>query len=301
MLDFLLHKINKDPTVKRHLLKTLSWRVIGTIDTVMLGWLVTGKLHTGAAIGGLELLTKMVLYFTHERVWHRIRFGLPTRTARAAQVRDDNAGNLFAYAGKVSRSQREALNGAPAFTIWLTGLSGSGKSTIASELEVWLHQQGLRTYIIDGDNTRLSINSDLSFSAEDRAENIRRVAEISKLFNDAGIIVIASFISPFAADRESARNIIGPSSFLETFVDASIDTCKSRDTKGLYRLAQEGKIKEFTGISSPYEPPLHPDIHINTDAGSVQSCITKIINHLYTGHLVHMLRQQVAQSSTPAI
>jgi len=194
------------------------------------------------------------------------------------------AKNLFEQPSKVSRTQREALNNNRAFTLWFTGLSSSGKSTIAAELEARLFAMGYRAYILDGDNTRLGINSDLSFSAKDRTENIRRVAQISKLFNDAGIIVIASFISPFTNDRQNARSIVGEESFIEVFIDSSLEVCKMRDPKGLYKQALAGKIKDFTGIGSPYEAPASPDIHLHTDTASADECVKTIIDWLNTAN-----------------
>lgn len=164
----------------------------------------------------------------------------------------------------VTRRQKEELNQQKAFVVWLTGLSGSGKSTIARNLEVSLFQKGIRTLILDGDNTRMSINRDLDFSAAGRQENIRRVAEIAKLLNDAGVVVITAFISPFSADREMAKTIIGEDSFVEVFVDASLEICMERDTKGLYQKAIRGELKDFTGISSPYEAPLNPQLQVST-------------------------------------
>lgn len=280
--DLFINLFRKDPTVKRHLLKTVSWRIIGSIDTAVLGAIVTGKIDLGVKIGGFELITKMLLYFVHERVWHKIRFGVPTRINKAEKVQRENADKLFLQTSKVTRQQREKLNEHQAFTIWLTGLSASGKSTIANELDSWFYKHGYRSYVIDGDNTRLGINSDLSFSAEDRSENIRRVAEICKLFNDSGVIAVASFISPFRQDRLLANEIIGSNSFVETFVDASLETCKARDKKGLYALAESGKLKNFTGISSPYEKPLSPDIHIYSDSQSIQHSIDNILEFLLT-------------------
>lgn len=278
--DALYTLIEKDPTVKRHLVKTVSWRLVGSLDTFFLGWFVTGQMGIGAKISAIELVTKMVLYFAHERMWHKIHFGIPTRSTKAQQVKNENAGNLFAQDSKVSRVQREKLNEHRAFTIWLTGLSASGKSTIAGELDKWFFSSGMRSYVIDGDNTRLGINSDLSFSKEDRKENIRRVAELCKLMNDAGAIVIASFISPFAIDRAMAKNIIGANDFTEVFVDASVATCKARDIKGLYALAESGKIKDFTGISSPYERPEMPDVHLRTDNMNANDCAYLVTDFL---------------------
>jgi len=163
--------------------------------------------------------------------------------------------NLSAEPFLVSRQQKEALNGQRAFVVWLTGLSGAGKSTIARNLEVSLFNVGIRTLILDGDNTRMSINRDLDFSPVGRQENIRRVAEMAKLLNDAGVVVITAFISPFKADREIAKSIIGDDCFVEVFVDSPLDVCMKRDTKGLYRKALNGELKDFTGISSPYEAP----------------------------------------------
>ncbi|MEO8884663.1 MAG: adenylyl-sulfate kinase [Mucilaginibacter sp.] len=195
-------------------------------------------------------------------------------------LKNEISQNLFVQTTKVTRAQREGLNNNRAFTLWFTGLSSSGKSTIAAELEAQLFAKGYRTYILDGDNTRLGVNSDLSFSKNDRTENIRRVAQISKLFNDAGIIVIASFISPFKNDRNGARNIIGEDSFIEVFIDSSLEVCKKRDPKGLYKQALAGKIKDFTGIDSPYEAPASPDIHLHTDATLPDECVKTIIDWL---------------------
>lgn len=278
--DILLKVFGKDPHIKRNLAKTISWRLVGSVDTALLGWLVTGKLSTGATIGITELFTKLLLYYFHERVWQNIRFGMLTRLQKRRMVQSEVQPNLFKQAGKISRQQREALNISTSFTLWLTGLSGAGKSTIATELELLLYQNLYRVYILDGDNTRLGINSDLSFSDDDRSENIRRVAEISKLFNDAGIIVIASFISPFAVDRQVAQNIIGPENFIEVFVDASLDECKRRDPKGLYRKAISGQLKSFTGIDSPYEPPVTPDVHLHTDRYTIAESTALVKRHL---------------------
>ncbi|MBS1774029.1 MAG: adenylyl-sulfate kinase [Bacteroidetes bacterium] len=234
----------------------------------------------GLKIGGLELFTKLLFYFIHERIWQKIRFGKLSKSAKADNVRREVAPNLFAYATNITKSDREKLNNHKAFTIWLTGLPASGKSSIAKELETQLHQREYRSYCLDGDNTRLGINSDLSFSDEDRKENIRRVAEICKLFNDSGIIIIASFISPFELDRLNAKKIIGSENFIEVFVDANVETCKQRDKKGLYKLAAQGKLKNFTGVNSPYERPASPDIHLRSDSMNIEMCVNQIINTL---------------------
>ncbi|WP_448702101.1 adenylyl-sulfate kinase [Mucilaginibacter sp. AW1-3] len=291
--DLVLKLYKLDPLIKRNVLKTVSWRIIGSIDTVVLGWFITGNLSFGLKIGGTELLTKMLLYYGHERFWQGIKLGLPSRKYQNQLVKKENKEHLFKQTGRVTRQHREELNNNPAFTLWLTGLSGSGKSTVANELELWMFEQGMRVYILDGDNTRLGINSDLTFSDDDRAENIRRVAEICKLFNDAGTVVIASFISPFINDRLLAKNLVGADSFIEVYTDSSVETCQRRDTKGLYKLAVEGKLKNFTGISSPYEAPVQPDIHLQTDNTSVDDCLAIVKKYLVSqkkisaGHVWH--------------
>jgi len=188
--------------------------------------------------------------------------------------------HLFKHISKISRADRERLNNSKAFTIWLTGLSASGKSTIANEIEAWIYGEKIQAYVLDGDNTRSGINKDLTFSDADRTENIRRVAEICKLFNDAGVIAIAALISPFEKDRRMARNIIGDNDFIEIFIDCSLSECIKRDPKGLYKLALEGQINDFTGINSPYEPPQAPALHLHTDINSIDECIRLVKNYL---------------------
>ncbi len=186
----------------------------------------------------------------------------------------------------VTREQKEALNHQKAFVIWLTGLSCSGKSTIARYLELRLFNSGIRTLILDGDNTRLTINRDLDFSPQGRAENIRRVAGIARLFNDAGVVVITAFISPFRKDRQMAKEIIGPNCFLEVFVDASIEVCMRRDHKGLYQKALNGELNDFTGIGSPYEAPLHPHLTVPTTIQTPEEAVSQIINFLSSENFI---------------
>jgi adenylyl-sulfate kinase len=170
--------------------------------------------------------------------------------------------NIRWEVGHVVRAERELLLKQKPLTIWLTGLSAAGKSTLAFGLERQLIEAGHPCYVLDGDNVRHGLNSNLGFTADDRSENIRRVAEVAKLMNDAGLIVITAFISPFRVDRDRAREIIGDGVFQEVFVDAGIHACEQRDPKGLYKKARAGQISEFTGISSPYEAPLNPDLVI---------------------------------------
>lgn len=180
----------------------------------------------------------------------------------------------------VTKEDREKIKNQKSSLLWFTGLSGSGKSTIANEIEIFLNQNGYHTYILDGDNTRKGINSDLDFSEKSRKENIRRVGEIAQLFLDAGIIVLASFISPFREDREQVRNLVGKKNFIEIFVDCPLEICEQRDVKGLYAKARAGEIKNFTGINSPFEAPEHPDILIKSNEEDLAESVQKILKML---------------------
>lgn len=180
----------------------------------------------------------------------------------------------------ITRKRREQLNGHKGSLIWFTGLSGSGKSTLANALEMRWHAQGIRTYVLDGDNIRKGLNRDLAFSPSDRVENIRRVAEVAKLLVDAGIVVLAAFISPFREERDAARRLFPKGDFFEVFVDAPLHVVEARDPKGLYAKAREGVIPDFTGISSPYEAPLHPEFHAKTDRQSVDEVVEKLYKNI---------------------
>lgn len=161
--------------------------------------------------------------------------------------------------------------------IWFTGLSGSGKSTLAVQAEAQLHALGFKTYLLDGDNIRAGLNKDLSFTDEGRVENIRRIGEVSKLLLDAGVIVLSAFISPFKADREQVKAIVGTDHYIEVFVDAPLEVCEQRDVKGLYKKARAGEVKNFTGIDSPYEAPEHPDVHIPTHTLPLEASISMLM------------------------
>ncbi len=187
---------------------------------------------------------------------------------------------LFTEKSGVTREAREKRNGHPGFTVWFTGLSGSGKSTLARELEKELFGRGAQVYVLDGDNVRQGINKDLGFSSADRVENIRRLGEIAKLFSDAGLAVITAFISPFESDREAARRVVGAKRFVEVFLDCPLRVCERRDPKGLYKKARLGKIMNFTGVHSPYEPPSRPDITLRTDKLGVGAAVEKITGYL---------------------
>jgi len=183
--------------------------------------------------------------------------------------------NLTRHAGAVTRGDRERLLGQRGAVVWFTGLSGSGKSSVAHALEQRLLAAGRLAYVLDGDNVRHGLCADLAFSAADRTENIRRVGHVAALFAESGIIVLTSFISPYRADRAKVREIVG-ASFVEVFVDAPIEVCETRDPKGLYRRARAGEIAEFTGVTAPYEAPEHPDLHLRTGTSSLDDSVAAV-------------------------
>ncbi|MBT4484037.1 MAG: adenylyl-sulfate kinase [Candidatus Latescibacteria bacterium] len=191
-----------------------------------------------------------------------------------------NSPNLTWHNSKITREDRETLLGQRGFVIWLTGLSSSGKSTIANILEECLIKKGYLCYVLDGDNIRHGLNTDLGFSAEDRRENIRRIGEVASLFADAGIITVTAFISPYKADRNSARRIVGDDRFIEVYLDVPLSVCEKRDPKNLYQKARTGEIHNFTGISAPYEAPDKPEIILHTAESSSAACVNEIINYL---------------------
>lgn len=186
------------------------------------------------------------------------------------------------YNFRISKPDREQLNGHKSYLILFTGLSGSGKSTLANLVETTLHNMGKSTYILDGDNIRQGVNKDLTFSPKDRTENIRRVAEISSLMVDAGVITLAAFVSPYLKDRALIKNIVGAANFIEIFVNTSLEECKRRDVKGLYKKANAGEISNMTGVSAPYEPPVKPDFEIITDGQSVEDSLEELLIFLNT-------------------
>jgi len=187
---------------------------------------------------------------------------------------------------KVVRSQRAENKNQKPCLLWFTGLSGSGKSTVANALDVALHNRGYHTFLLDGDNVRHGLCKDLAFSDHDREENIRRVGEVCKLFADAGLIVLSAFISPFNSDRRLVRKLFPAGEFIEVFMDAPIETCESRDPKGLYQKARSGQIKDFTGIDSPYELPAHPELRLDTSRMSVVDCVEGLIAYLLEREMI---------------
>jgi bifunctional enzyme CysN/CysC len=190
------------------------------------------------------------------------------------------ASNVHWQALEINKEARSALKLQRAQCIWLTGLSGSGKTTIANLLEKRLHADGRHTYLLDGDNVRHGLNRDLGFTEADRVENIRRVAQVARLMVDAGLVVIVSFISPFRAERDMARTLFEPDEFMEVFVDTPLEECERRDVKGLYAKARRGELKNFTGIDSPYQPPQTPQVHLITSGKSAEECVALMVKQL---------------------
>ncbi|MBK7850056.1 MAG: adenylyl-sulfate kinase [Bacteroidetes bacterium] len=188
--------------------------------------------------------------------------------------------NLHKHEHRISKAERSALMGQTPLIIWLTGLSGSGKSTIAGLLEEALYKEGKKTYLLDGDNVRFGLNKDLGFSEGDRKENMRRIAEVAKLVLDAGLIVITAFISPFREERDLVRKLVGPGEFIEVFIDTPLEECEKRDPKGLYKKVRAGELQHFTGIDSPYEAPLHPELNIQTINQTPEESAKQILEYL---------------------
>jgi len=194
--------------------------------------------------------------------------------------------NIVSHNYQISVKDRKDLNGHNSFLLWFTGLSGSGKSTIANVVEQELYKKGIKTYTLDGDNIRKGINNDLTFSPEDRTENIRRIAEVANLMIDAGIVVLAAFVSPYKKDRENIKKIVKDVNFVEIYINASIEECERRDVKGLYKKAMFGGIENFTGVGQDYEKPHSPDITINTSSNSIAECTMQLVAFIKTNFTI---------------
>jgi adenylylsulfate kinase len=261
----------------RHILKTITWRFIGTLDTMAMGWIISGNSIIGVKIGGFELLTKMLLYYFHERIWYRSKFGISEiqeLDKKAEQI------HVFKQVFQVSKQDRNQNIGHQSFMILLTGLSGSGKSTVANQLEYKLFQNGISTYSLDGDNLRIGLNKGLGFSEEDRTENLRRIAEVGKMMVEAGLVTMGAFVSPMKADRAMIKSIVGVDNFVEIYINTPLEICEKRDVKGLYAKARRGEISNFTGISAPYEKPENPDLTLDTSVLSVDEAVEQIYTYL---------------------
>jgi len=195
--------------------------------------------------------------------------------------------NIVWHDHHVSKTERAAIKHQKPCILWFTGLSGSGKSTIANAVESALHAKGHHTYLLDGDNIRMGLNRGLGFSEADRVENLRRIGEVAKLFVDAGTIVLTAFISPYQKERDSVRALVETGEFIEIFIDTPLDVCEGRDPKGLYKKARAGEIPEFTGISSPYEAPFTPELHVKTAEQSIEASVDQILTYLETKGTFH--------------
>lgn len=193
---------------------------------------------------------------------------------------EQKATNITWHQSEINQAAREELLQQKGCVIWFTGLSGSGKSTVANQVATNLHQSGRMTYVLDGDNIRHGLNKNLGFSPQDRQENIRRIGEVAKLFADAGLITTTAFISPYRQDRDEVRNILPSGRFVEVFVDCPLEVCESRDPKGLYKKARAGELKGFTGIDAPYEAPNNAELVVNTDDLDLSACTQKVIDYL---------------------
>ncbi|MCG9698302.1 adenylyl-sulfate kinase [Shewanella sp. Isolate11] len=200
----------------------------------------------------------------------------PYKTVEA----DEKSSDVVWHQASVSHQERVSANGHQGAVLWFTGLSGSGKSTVANAVDKMLHDNGCKTYVLDGDNVRHGLNGDLGFSDQDRVENIRRIGEVAKLFVDAGLLVSTAFISPFSADRAMVRDLLGDMAFIEVFIDTPLAVCEQRDPKGLYKKARAGEIKHFTGIDSAYEAPESPEVHVETATKNVQQCAQQVVDYL---------------------
>jgi len=196
------------------------------------------------------------------------------------KMAEQKATNVTWHEHKVSKAERAKQKGHKGAVLWFTGLSACGKSTIANTVDHILHSQGKHTFVLDGDNIRMGLNKNLGFSAEDRAENIRRIGEVAKLFTESGTIALTAFISPYKADRDAVRALLGPGEFVEIYVHASIETCEKRDPKGLYKKARAGEIKNFTGISDPYETPEKPELILDSDKKGIDDLAYEVVSYL---------------------
>lgn len=208
--------------------------------------------------------------------------------------------NIRWHHATVTRRRREEQNGHRGAIVWFTGFSGSGKSTLAHAVEEALCQYGCRTFVLDGDNVRHGLCGDLGFSAKDRIENIRRVGETSKLFMEAGVIALTAFISPFRAERERVRGMVEHGDFIEVYCNTPLEVCESRDVKGLYKKARAGKISDFTGISSPYEPPLKPELIVNTGTERIEVCVEQVLREMEYRGIISVAQHRRALSGDSA-
>jgi len=253
---------------RRSVAKAITWRIVATSTTMAIVFGFTGKLLLAGGIGLVESLSKILFYYTHERLWSRSSFGKVSDAPRSRHV--------VAHAGTISEKEREAEDGSRAVTVWFTGLSGSGKTTLAYALERRLFDQDLRSIVLDGENMRLGLCRDLGFDPIERAENVRRTAEVARIANSHGILAICGLISPFRDDRRRAKGVIGNDRFLLVHLTADEQTLHDRARNHMYDRAEKGEIKHFTGVSDPYEAPERPDLVLHTGEMDIDRCLDEI-------------------------
>lgn len=256
------------------ILKAISWRIIGTLDTILISYIITKNTIISFSIAGIEVLTKGFLFYVHDRLWLRFIAKVETQPINDSPSNQLNIYSLEKWG--INREQKEKKINQKGLTIWMTGLSGSGKTTLANQLEKKLFLENNICIVLDGDALRQGINKRLGFSEQERYENIRRTAEISKINTQNGIISIVALISPLQGMRDLAKEIVGVGDFIEVYISTSLEECEKRDVKGLYIKARQDKVSDLTGIQSKYEIPHNPDIIINTEVVSIDACVQQI-------------------------
>jgi adenylylsulfate kinase len=263
----------------KSIIKGVTWRIVGTIDTIFVAFLVTGEPAKALSIGGIEVITKILLYYVHERAWLKVSPDIIQKLKKRFKSIYQTTDNIHPQEDwYVSRDSKEKRLEQKGKVLWLTGLSGAGKTTLANALEKRLFDLGHHCQVLDGDILRTGLNSDLGFSEQDRYENISRTAEIAKLFVQSGIITIVAVISPTKEMRRNAKLIIGEEDFVEVYVKSSLETCEKKDPKGLYKKVRLGQIKGFTGIDSVYEIPDSPQLVVDTETQSIEFCCNLLYN-----------------------
>jgi adenylylsulfate kinase len=272
----------KNESRLKSLIKGISWRIIGTIDTLFVAFIITGDTVKSLSIGGIEVFTKIFLYYLHERLWSRISGRLWKKTQGLFSFIKFKNYVFSSEEWLVNRIEREKKNEHKGCVIWMTGLSGAGKTTIARYLEKKLFDEAYLSKVLDGDVLRSGINADLDFSENDRQENIRRTAEIAKIFANTGFITIVSLITPKEEFRALARQIIGEKDFHLIYVEASLEECERRDVKGLYAKARKGEIKDFTGVSlgNGFEVPTNAHMILKTEKTNIEISIIQLFAYL---------------------
>jgi adenylylsulfate kinase len=272
----------KNESRLKSLIKGISWRIIGTIDTLFVAFIITGDTIKSLSIGGIEVFTKIFLYYLHERLWSRISERLWKKTQGLFSFIKFKNYIFSTEEWLVNRIDREKKNEHKGCVIWMTGLSGAGKTTIARHLEKKLFDEGYLSKVLDGDVLRSGINADLAFSDNDREENIRRTAEIAKIFAETGFITIVSLITPKEEFRSLAQQIIEEEDFHLIYVEASLEECERRDVKGLYAKARKGEIKDFTGVSAGngFEVPVKYDLLVKTDDEEIEGLVQLIFDYV---------------------